>query len=477
MFWEMKMTALRLVGLVLTFFCLLNVLSFAHAGDLPRPPCLNCTPIQLAQNIGNCCKTCGQDTRCITCQARETCYADLFDYDWRQSNFDTAKKFKKFIDERRNDGRLPGKFDIIAHSMGGIVTRIYLDENPTNAVNKVIYFGTPFLGSGNTLGTLSEGWGSFSNWLAGGMDKIREVTISLPGFMELLPRYDRCCYIRMANGSRKEIDVFDADQWSAMNWLPDSVKNNPARFAVFKKSLERSKGLNTLLRSIPPNVSEVRFAGDAHPTNVYFAVKEGATSPSADRWYFSKDLGDGTVPVWSAARNATFDNLAGTAVSFAEHATLFDDNWAQDELKRELLSITPVTREEISGRGHPVITVVAGGVQLNWTIKTIDLSSEQATYLPNETFKANATINLDGPGEGLRSGLIKPVATLRNNSEEHPIAIVETTSPGDLAKRQLTFTLSRDLATEAIGAVEVEFSVPSVRDDAKAFDRIAIIGN
>jgi hypothetical protein len=281
----------------------------------------------------------------------------------------------------------------------------------------------------------------------------------------------------MANGSRKEIDVFDADQWKAMNWLPDSVKNNPVRFALFKRSLERSKGLNTLLRSVSPNVLEVRFAGDAHPTNVYFAVKEGATSPSADRWYFSKDLGDGTVPVWSAARNATFDNLAGTAVSFAEHATLFDDNWAQDELKRELLSITPVTREEISGRGHPVITIVAGGVQLNWTIKTIELSAEQPTYLKNETFKANATINLDGPGEGLKQGLLIPVAMLRNNSDEHPIAIVETTSPGDIAKRQLTFKLTRDLATEVIGAAEIEFSIPAVRDDAKAVDRIAIIGN
>src|SRR5215813_8706242 len=107
----------------------------------------------------------------------------LFDYDWRQSNFDTAQKLKKFIEDRRKDGRLPGQFDIIAHSMGGIVTRIYLDKNPDAPVNKVLYFGTPFLGAANTLGTLSEGWGSVANWLTGGMEKIREVVTSFPGFL------------------------------------------------------------------------------------------------------------------------------------------------------------------------------------------------------------------------------------------------------------------------------------------------------
>ena len=118
----------------------------------------------------------------------------LFDYDWRQSNFDTAERLKKFIQDRRSDGRLPGKFDIIAHSMGGIVTRIYLNENPGIPVNQIIYFGTPFLGSANTLGTLSEGWGSFSNWLAGGMDKIREVTFfsGAPGNASAL----RCVLLR-----------------------------------------------------------------------------------------------------------------------------------------------------------------------------------------------------------------------------------------------------------------------------------------
>jgi pimeloyl-ACP methyl ester carboxylesterase len=401
----------------------------------------------------------------------------LFDYDWRQSNFDTAKKFKKFIEDRQKDGRLPGRFDIIAHSMGGIVTRIYLNENPAAPVNKVVYFGTPFLGSANALGMLSEGWGSFSNWLAGGMDKIRDVVISMPGFMELLPRYDGCCYMRKSNKSRRDIDVFDAEQWKILNWLPDRIKSNPVNFAAFKKSLERSKDLTPLLRAPIPNVLEIKFAGDAQPTRVYFAVKEGATNPSSDTWLFSKDKGDGTVPVWSAARNVAFNSLSGTLVSFSEHVTLFDDTWARDELKHELLAITPLTREPIAGRGHPVMSVTTSGVQRNWTIKAIELTAQQPVYNSSETLQAYVVITLDGGAEGLRAGLLNPLATLRTNSAAQPLTISETTSPNDLAARRLTFTLSRSLANDGIGAAEIEFSIPSVRDDAKAVERIAVIAN
>jgi pimeloyl-ACP methyl ester carboxylesterase len=399
----------------------------------------------------------------------------LFDYDWRQSNFDTAQKLKKFIEDRQRDGRIPGQFDIIAHSMGGIVTRIYLNENPSAPVNKVVYFGTPFLGSASTLGTLSEGWGSFANWIAGGMDTIREVATSFPGFLDLLPRYEHCCYVRNANGSRRDIDIFDAEQWKAMNWLPNRVANSTTRFALFKTNLERAKTLTALLQAIPLNVTEVKFVGDAQTTRVYFAVRNGATSPSSDTWLFTKDQGDGTVPVWSAARNPAFNSLAGTLVSFSEHATLFDDTWAEDELKHELLAVTPVTREPISGRGHPTISIIADGMQRNWTIRSIDLATKMPTYRSNEIFEANVVITLEGSTQGLKAGLVKPIAVLRTNTTAYPLMSTETTNSDDLAVGRLAFELRLKLAAVETGAAEIEFSLPSVRDDAKAITRIAVI--
>jgi pimeloyl-ACP methyl ester carboxylesterase len=401
----------------------------------------------------------------------------FFSYDWRLSNFDTAKKFKAFIAERKADGRLPGDFDILAHSMGGIVTRIYLAETPDAPVRKVIYLGTPFLGSANTLGTLSEGWGTFANTLAGGMDTIREVVTSFPGFLDLLPRYKDCCYVRNSDRSRRNIDVFDANEWRTLNWLPAAIRTSPQQFAAFKRNLETSKTLNNVLRTSSPNVIELKIAGDAHPTRNYFGVRAAATVPSSDNWFFSKDKGDGTVPVWSAARDQSFSNLSGTLVSFSEHVTIFDDEWVKDTITRELRSVSPTRREPINGRGHPLITIMSEGAQRNWTIASIEVNPTQSTFRQNELFRADVVIALEGGEAGLKTGLVTPTAVFRTNTGELPLSVSEITQPGDIARRQLRFTLTCSLASVDPGSAEAVFAIPTVRDDASAVARIAILPN
>ena len=90
----------------------------------------------------------------------------LFDYDWRRSNFETAEVLKRRL--RTSTGFQTGQFDVIAHSMGGLVTRILLnDPEFAPRVRRVIYLATPFLGSSNALGILTDGWGTFLNLVAG----------------------------------------------------------------------------------------------------------------------------------------------------------------------------------------------------------------------------------------------------------------------------------------------------------------------
>src|SRR5262249_18464333 len=69
------------------------------------------------------------------------------------------------------------------------------------------YRGTPFLGSMSTLGTLSEGWGTIPNWLAGGIDTIRRTALSFPSLLELLPRYRECCSFKRAENQYLSIDA------------------------------------------------------------------------------------------------------------------------------------------------------------------------------------------------------------------------------------------------------------------------------
>lgn len=68
-----------------------------------------------------------------------TCFE--FDYDWRRSNFENAAALGKFIrekrkliqdDQRRRTGRTSlVKFDIVGHSIGGLLARHYLMHGGT----------------------------------------------------------------------------------------------------------------------------------------------------------------------------------------------------------------------------------------------------------------------------------------------------------------------------------------------------------
>lgn len=51
----------------------------------------------------------------------------VFYYDWRQDNVITAGKLANFIDQIRKDYDDPDlKVDIVAHSMGGLITRYFV---------------------------------------------------------------------------------------------------------------------------------------------------------------------------------------------------------------------------------------------------------------------------------------------------------------------------------------------------------------
>lgn len=398
----------------------------------------------------------------------------IFDYDWRQSNYDTAELLAKFIETNRQAGRISTSFDIISHSMGGIVTRIYLQNNSEHLVHKVIYLATPFLGSGTTFGTLSEGWGTIENAMAGGKERIREVMLSFSGFLELLPRFERCCYERARPGAEpRYINVFSADEWKALGWLPSKIANDAGRFALFGKKLERAASLSQLLQSPSPGITEVRFAGDAHPTNSYMGMFSAATTPDPQNWIFTRGLGDGTVPAWSAARKPKFDNLEGALVSFAEHATIFDDKWVIKELERELTAIGEVHRQPIAGSGHPTISAIVDGIQRNWTIKSLELRPMQSYIFAGEKIEGSAIVQFEGDTPGLKLGSIGlKIVSGSDLTSQFPTA--EQTSSDDLANSRLVYRFESSSAGFDEGALELILTIPDASEEARAFARIVV---
>jgi hypothetical protein len=115
--------------------------------------------------------------------------------------------------------------------------------------------------------------------------------------------------------------------------------------------------------------------------------------------------------------------------------------------------------------------------QRNWIIVSIEIKPTEPTYRQSEVFQADVIITLEGGEAGLKAGLVRPTAFLRTNANQYPLSVAESTKQMDLGLRQLRFSLNRSLATIESGAAEVEFAIPSIRDDAMAVARIAILAN
>jgi pimeloyl-ACP methyl ester carboxylesterase len=384
----------------------------------------------------------------------------IFDYDWRLSNYDTAKTLQGFIEGiiKRNPQLGNKKFDLVAHSMGGIVARIYLQEyGGISKVRKVIYLGTPFLGSMNALATLSDGWGAIANHLAGGIDSIRKTILSLPAFYELFPRYASCC--RLGDETQFDnIDILNFDKWQQFNWMPPQFASG-ANAAAARHNLERAVSLRNLLQDrTVPGVEQVIVAGDAFATRYYlYALKQNSTWQN---WRFSSARGDGTVPVWSAVNSLGADALAGTAPSFSEHATIFDDQATKNMLRRELVSNLPppVASYEALFR----LTTTSG----TKVARLLDVNIEPKSVAPGATTRLTIIVDFSEPVN--RSEFL-PSAQLIGPKGPIAIAVNETTNEQQRTAQRLSF--SGDVSAPAQeGAWRVDVTFPGQGNHAAFFE-------
>jgi pimeloyl-ACP methyl ester carboxylesterase len=74
----------------------------------------------------------------------------VFNYDWRKSNNISAEALNEFINAIRTKTNSP-KVDIVAHSMGGLVTSKYLTLYGDSKTEKIITCGTPYEGAPHLL--------------------------------------------------------------------------------------------------------------------------------------------------------------------------------------------------------------------------------------------------------------------------------------------------------------------------------------
>jgi pimeloyl-ACP methyl ester carboxylesterase len=232
----------------------------------------------------------------------------VFAYDWRQDNVTIAKRLDALIEQVRRDYDDPAlKVNVIAHSMGGLVTRYYLRYGTVDAlegegafpinmagagkVGTAVLLGTPNLGSVRSLQSMLLGHKV-------GLRRIEpEVLATMPSVYQLLP-HPLTDWSVDPSGKDLDLDLYDVVTWKRMHWsvfdpavlgrLRSSFKTDgeasayiSALQAYFARNLERARRFIWSVTFEEPRspVKFVVFGGDCVLTPARIVIE-----PQAERW-------------------------------------------------------------------------------------------------------------------------------------------------------------------------------------------------
>lgn len=217
----------------------------------------------------------------------------VFPYDWRQDNRVSAKFLeaevnKRLINWRKISGNDGAKALLVAHSMGGLIARYYIEcLDGWRFTRKLITFGTPFQGSLKALRFLTEGTGI--KYLQGLTALVR----SFPSVYQLLPTYP-CVSSGDVIQSLQDIKLQGLNhvQVSAASSFHKEIKD-----AVRKNStnMEYKKSGFGIRPIVGVGQETLQWAN-----NVGNSLSFTTTHPSSDV------SGDGTVPAPSAVPEQQF---------------------------------------------------------------------------------------------------------------------------------------------------------------------------
>lgn len=258
-----------------------------------------------------------------------TCFQ--FDYDWRRDNVENAQGLHKFILQKRAYVRAEVKrrygvdnpnvkFDVVAHSMGGLVLRYMLRygnaDMPDDGsapdltwagaplVERAILIAPPNAGAVEALDQLLHGV-RFSPFFP----RYQPAVIgTYPSLYQLLPRARHSAVIDAETG--EALDTLDPALWEAEGWglashdqarvlemlLPAETEAGRRRIALDhqRKSLNRARQFHSALDipARPPDGLELYLvAGDAKLTGAVVAVEGGGQSSNV----VERRPGDGTI--------------------------------------------------------------------------------------------------------------------------------------------------------------------------------------
>jgi pimeloyl-ACP methyl ester carboxylesterase len=225
-----------------------------------------------------------------------------FVYDWRDDIVNSARKLDSLISQIRRDYGMPElKVDIVAHSLGGLVTRYYArygtrdvlvgdNFDITNVgakrIHKAVLMGTPNLGSVAMVYTYITGLG------VGPLGLPPEVLTTMPAVFQLFP-HPMIPWLLDINGKTVNASLYDVETWQHYRWgiydphvaarvlemAPDPEQGKLRLDLLrryFARQLERSRRLSWALsaRNEHTPLRYIMFGGDCELTPARILVEK-----------------------------------------------------------------------------------------------------------------------------------------------------------------------------------------------------------
>ena len=225
---------------------------------------------------------------------RDTFY--VFAYDWRRDNVANARDLVQRVERLKQRLQRPDlKFNIVAHSMGGLIARyaaMYGDADlpPDGAaihptwlgaahISKIVMIGTPNEGSSDAFATLVEGY-SITEGLRRRVPLLNKLSAqdaaTTPSVFQLMP-HSRSVRFLDENLQPLDVDLYDAETWKRYGWgaiyLPEFRSRHTGSEedldAYLTNTLKRARRFHEALDAVESSESPVillAIGGDCEET-------------------------------------------------------------------------------------------------------------------------------------------------------------------------------------------------------------------
>jgi pimeloyl-ACP methyl ester carboxylesterase len=218
----------------------------------------------------------------------------VFPYDWRQDNVSNARELIRRIAQLKTKLQRPDlKFNIVAHSMGGLIARyaaMYGDADlppgdgpiqPTwqgaADISKIVMIGVPNEGSTDAFATLVEGY-SITEGLRRRVPLLNKLTaedvVSAPAVFQLMP-HARAVRFLDENLQPLIVDLYNQQVWKQYGWSviyssPDFRRQHASDLdAYLTATLQRARRFHEALDAMRPEdapVTLLAIGGDCEET-------------------------------------------------------------------------------------------------------------------------------------------------------------------------------------------------------------------